>query len=319
MDKSRAKTIQIFLPNGDPRGIRVAELTTRIVQAYLIPRTDLADAKRRPELDQNAVYFLFGKSEREARPIVHIGKTEDLKSRLEFHEKSHLFWKTAVLGISKTQSFTQAHTRYLEWHCIEQARAAGRFKLDNETNPGRPFVSDAMEADILDSFEALQILIATLGYPVFEPLTPEESDRTFCLTGKNAAAVGELVEDGFVVLQGSRASKEIDTSVQDSVSSLREKLLDNAILVDEGDQLRFTQDYLFHSPSGAAAFILGRPADGWTEWKSKEGLLLNELRDEQNVLFDEPEVAPVIGEEFRSFISKIIRRQEAVTVETQRL
>lgn len=26
------KTIQIFLPGGDPRGIRVAEITTRIVQ-----------------------------------------------------------------------------------------------------------------------------------------------------------------------------------------------------------------------------------------------------------------------------------------------
>ena len=27
----RAATIQIFLPAGDPRGIRVAEMTTRIV------------------------------------------------------------------------------------------------------------------------------------------------------------------------------------------------------------------------------------------------------------------------------------------------
>ena len=26
------KTIQIFLPSGDPRGIRIAEVTTRIVQ-----------------------------------------------------------------------------------------------------------------------------------------------------------------------------------------------------------------------------------------------------------------------------------------------
>jgi hypothetical protein len=28
------KTIQIFLPGGDPRGIRVAEITTRIVQGF---------------------------------------------------------------------------------------------------------------------------------------------------------------------------------------------------------------------------------------------------------------------------------------------
>jgi Domain of unknown function (DUF4357) len=314
MEKSRAKTIQIFLPTGEPRGIRMAELTTRIVQAFLVPRSELQEAKRQSELDQMAVYFLFGESEQEAQPMVHIGKTEDLKERLDFHDKTKSFWKTAILGISKTQSFTQAHIRYLEWYCVQKARDAGRYRLDNEGIPGKPFVTDAMEADILDSFETLKILVATLGYPVFEPLIPEATAKTFSLTGKNADAVGELVEDGFVVLQGSRATKDIESSVQDSVSSLRQKLFDCSILVDEGSQLRFTQDYLFQSPSGAAAFVLGRAADGWLEWKNKEGLNLSDARDEQNILFDEQDVAPVIGEEFRSFISKIIRRQEAATV-----
>ena len=32
------KTIQIFLPGGDPRGLRVAEITTRIVQVIEVPR-----------------------------------------------------------------------------------------------------------------------------------------------------------------------------------------------------------------------------------------------------------------------------------------
>ena len=31
------KTIQIFLPGGDPRGIRIAEITTRIVQVIEAP------------------------------------------------------------------------------------------------------------------------------------------------------------------------------------------------------------------------------------------------------------------------------------------
>jgi hypothetical protein len=30
-----AKTLQIFLPSVDPRGIRIAEITTRIVQVEL--------------------------------------------------------------------------------------------------------------------------------------------------------------------------------------------------------------------------------------------------------------------------------------------
>ena len=83
MNTPNAKTIQIFLPTGEPRGIRVAELTTRIVQAVAIPRSDLATAKARAELDHVAVYFLFGESEGAAKPIVYIGQTEDVRKRLD--------------------------------------------------------------------------------------------------------------------------------------------------------------------------------------------------------------------------------------------
>jgi hypothetical protein len=79
----QAKTIQIFLPSGEPRGIRIAEWTTRIVQAVLIPRSELAAAKTRPELDQVAVYLLIGEWEEAAKPIAYIGQTEDVRKRLE--------------------------------------------------------------------------------------------------------------------------------------------------------------------------------------------------------------------------------------------
>lgn len=85
MTPSQPKTIQIFLPTGEPRGIRVAELTTRIVQAVAIPRSDLTTAKARAELDHVAVYFLFGESEGAAKPIVYIGQTEDVRKRLDQH------------------------------------------------------------------------------------------------------------------------------------------------------------------------------------------------------------------------------------------
>lgn len=39
---ARPQTIQIFLPNGDPRGMRVAEITTRIVRVIEVPRSQLS-------------------------------------------------------------------------------------------------------------------------------------------------------------------------------------------------------------------------------------------------------------------------------------
>lgn len=57
------KTIQIFLPGGDPRGVRIAEITTRIVQVIEVPRSLLGDFIAMHESDQVAVYLLFGQSE----------------------------------------------------------------------------------------------------------------------------------------------------------------------------------------------------------------------------------------------------------------
>ncbi|MFT7325066.1 MAG: hypothetical protein ACI90C_000659, partial [Rhodoferax sp.] len=40
---ARPQTIQIYLPAGDPRGVRVAEITTRIVRVIEIPRSQLQE------------------------------------------------------------------------------------------------------------------------------------------------------------------------------------------------------------------------------------------------------------------------------------
>ena len=135
MASSTAKTIQIYLPTGEPRGIRIAEITTRIIQAILIPRSELASGKLRQELDHPGVYFLFGEGEDKAKPIVYIGQTEDARKRLDSHNQNKPFWQTVVYCISKTQDFTQAHIRYLEWYCMQRAVEVARYSLDNGQVP----------------------------------------------------------------------------------------------------------------------------------------------------------------------------------------
>ena len=39
----------------------------------------------------------------------------------------------------------------------------------------------------------------------------------------------------------------------------------------------FSQDYLFKSPSAAAAFVLEASANGWSEWKDKDGNTLSDI------------------------------------------
>src|SRR5690349_20156234 len=68
MSQARAKTIQIFLPSGDPQGIRQAEITTRIVRLLEVPRALLKDFLAMPESAGGAVYFLFGDADESAKP-----------------------------------------------------------------------------------------------------------------------------------------------------------------------------------------------------------------------------------------------------------
>ena len=42
--------------------------------------------------------------------------------------------------------------------------------------------------------------------------------------------------------------------------------------------LNFVKDYLFPSPSQAAATILGRSTNGWRMWKDSKGRTLDELK-----------------------------------------
>ncbi len=279
MTERLGRTIQIFLPTGEPRGVRIAELTTRTVQAVLVPQSELAVARRRPELDQIAVYFLFGEVEEQAKPLCYIGQTEDVRTRLDRHSAEKDFWRTAVLGISKTQAFTPGHIRWLEWYCHREACEVGRFLLDNTQTPRQPFVTEPMEADLLDAFDSLSVLLTALGFPLFEPLRRPEPQDFFHTRGPDADGSGALTEDGFLVRKGSLCRRQVVESAQAQVLPMQRRLIESGVLVIENDrQLRFAQDHPFDTPSGAAALILGRTSNGWVDWKDDAGRTLHAVK-----------------------------------------
>ena len=105
----RGKTIQIFLPDGSPSGIKLAEITSSIEKAILIPRNKLQEAANRDETKQVGIYFLFGIDENKSKPLVYIGETKKGISRIKSHDQTKDFWNYALLIISK-QKALQKHT-----------------------------------------------------------------------------------------------------------------------------------------------------------------------------------------------------------------
>jgi len=126
-----------------------------------------------------------------------------------------------------------------------------------------------MEADLLDNFDTIKILVATLGYPIFDQIKkPQKKDILYC-QGKAAKAEGEYTEDGLVVFEGSLCNLQETQSAGPYVKNWRTQLIDDD---------KFTQDHIFSSPSTAAAVVLGRRANGWTEWKYKDGKTLDQVK-----------------------------------------
>lgn len=274
------KTIQIFLPEGEPQGIRIAEITTRTIQAVQVPRVKLSSFFARRESEQIGVYFLFGDREESAKPVVYVGQTEDFKTRLKKHHADKEFWTTALVIISRTQSFTQAHLRYLEWWSIKSIEEAKRYELENGNSGAKPFVPEPLEADVLDAFGTAEILLATLGFPVFEPAAGRSKtsvrDVFFC-RGPNADARGALVEDGFVIFAGSKTRRHPPPASLKFGTWIEQLIAANVLEPINEDELRLTQDYVVNSPSYAAALVLARHSNGWSEWKRADGKTLHEV------------------------------------------
>ncbi|MFT6178118.1 MAG: hypothetical protein ACI9NQ_000150 [Paracoccaceae bacterium] len=84
---TRGKTFQLFLPDGNPRGMKVAEFTSRTIQTILVPRAQLEFACSRSELRNVGVYFLFGKGDGGSLPLLYVGEAEDCATRLKQHNK----------------------------------------------------------------------------------------------------------------------------------------------------------------------------------------------------------------------------------------
>jgi len=284
MSHALGKTIQIFLPDGNPRGVKIAEFTSRTVQAVLAPRAQLEFACSRSELGNVGLYFLFGEGGAGSLPLLYIGEAEDCAIRLKQQNKNRDWWTAAIVCVSKTAGFTKSHVKYLEWYCHTEATAAGRYKLENDSIPTKSYVSEPMEADLKGHFDTIRILTSTLGYPLFDKiLTPRTQDILSC-KGKKANAKGEYTEDGLVVFAGSISNRQEANSMHTFMIAIRHELSKDGVLeVIDNDTLRFTKNHVFPSPSQAAAIVLARNANGWLEWKYPDGRTLDEVKRKSGV------------------------------------
>lgn len=274
------KTIKIFLIDGDPNGRMSCELSNWSGKAYKIPRIKIKDCTDRDDLTSTGVYLLFGKDE-EGKEQVYIGEAESILKRLNQQLTQKDFWNEAIVFISKDENLNKAHIKYLENRLHDIAKSANRYKIDNSIIPTQSSISESDRAEMEEFIEYIKMIVNTLGHKVFDEkreFKPKQKQEIFFIkAARGADGQGEPTSDGFVVFRNSRASATTVSSVNPNFFTYRQKLIDEGILVNKGEYFEFLDDYIFSSPSTAALMVMGRNANGLTEWKNKDGKTLKEF------------------------------------------
>lgn len=274
------QTVKIFLAEGNPTGLRSVELFNWNGKGFVIPRDRVETAIKRDELKTQGVYILIGESD-EGQSQVYIGESENISDRIRSHQKQKDFWETAICFFSKDVNLNKAHVKFLEELLIKETVEAGRAELINGNQPQQTRLSESDEAEVLIFAENIKLVLATIGYTFLKKPTEYEevNDEIYICTSTQFTGRGIYSSEGMVVLKDSEMSPVGLNETHDSFKNVRDRVLKSgAVTVVEPDKGVFNKDFVFKSPSGAAAIIAGRNINGWTAWKrEKDGKTLDEV------------------------------------------
>jgi hypothetical protein len=274
----RPQTIQIFLPTGDPNGIRQAEITTRSVRVFDVPRSELKQFTETPESTQPGLYFLLSDENGDGEPEVYIGESDSLRDRLKNHDSKRT-WDRVVAAVSTSNSWTKVHVQYMERQAISLAKAAGARQLGNSAAGYSSHVLAPLVADCEEYLETIRVLVSTLGYGFLEvPASREtatDGERVYITSG-GLDASGVYTSAGLTVFAGSTAAVVTNVAAHGRIAAKQTRLTEAGVLAEQGNGLVFTKDHAFGSPWGAASVVLGRNSNGWVEWKTEKGRSLSD-------------------------------------------
>lgn len=280
----RSATLKLFLPHGDAKSLRTAEISNWTGKAIAAPRTEFDQLLARDELGKAGVYILLGNDPVTNAPRAYIGEAEVIRDRLKQH-KSKEFWVSVIVFTSKDENLTKAHVRYLESRILGEAAKVGRYILEqNQAGGAKLPESDRedMEVFLIHVRQLLPVLGSDILTSIIQSDATTESVEILYCRIKGLEAKGYRTAGGFVVLQGSMAVLEDRQSTENYpyVTASRRQLVADETLIENNGAFVFTKDVEFSSPSAAAVVIHGGSANGLTAWKNRDGIALKQL-DEQ--------------------------------------
>ena len=285
--------IEINMQDGDPNGIRVAEMPMYPTLAIAFRKNQLGRLRQDyPWIDKKTgVYFLIGPEKNANHKFnAYIGESENVGRRLYHHlsgnQRPSRNWADTVLVARKDDRLTDAHGRYAESRLIRGVSNSSRWRLINakvpSENAGNIRASDKPEMDqfVLQA----KTLMNCLGWDLFQnfyDITQQTASEDhegrvaqapdtpkFTVEGRGYYA--EMVIDtsgNFVVLKDSRARIHETNSLQDVYRKIRKSFIRDGTFKERDGAFVFTENCSFRTVSAAAAVVKGASETGRKAWK----------------------------------------------------
>lgn len=131
----------------------------------------------------------------------------------------------------------------------------------------------AIDDAVIQTYED-NMVIKTIEHD--KPVSVHELFYTKNSRGANASGYWNPEKEQFTVLKGSTIASEVVASFRPYRLSERKRIIAEHCQMGD-DKITLTDDITFPSPSMASIQILGRPSNGWSDWKNKDGVTLDKM------------------------------------------
>ena len=270
-----SKKLEIIYHNGKPDGIRSIRRHLSTMTTYVIPRPLLSEAKKLSGINRPGIYYLISENDDNKIAQIYIGQTRNGVTRLDDHNRSKDFWNKAIMFLADNKTFSLDMISGLEAYAITKAYDSKRYKVENSVNP--KYEIDEYDLPLIEEvYEEIQFIMATQDYKMDNTKVTLNEANTLHTTRNGILAFGVYDGESFEVIEDS----EIDMKRKCHSATMekqRQTALDNGNIICVDGKYKLTVSVSFNSPSSAAMFVLGGSANGWVEWKDKDGKTLDEL------------------------------------------
>ena len=291
-DHKNARSIRIFLQDGDAEGRREAELTMSTTWAMAFKRRQFSREKShfREKIQRPGVYILLDVDDsRSGKREAYVGESEEVCRRLEYYlnrddkTDGKPFWEDTIVLASKDENLTKSHVRYVESRLIAERRnPRWEGKKQNQPSVNAGLLPFPDRCDMDKFVDEAKMLVGVLGCDLFRPVLPRygehddanemvaaglEGGETFSFEGEGFDATMRLSGAGlFVVQKGSKARVK-EVKLQAGYKDLRGRLLEEGVLEKRDGCYVFGKNYGFQSPTAAASVVGGGSKNGRISWR----------------------------------------------------